>query len=96
MNTTTARLSAALFAAATLALSAHAAPPATSAKSGKMVTLYQAAECHMYFTPAQAKIYHYAYPDRRDKMIKVMVSPNTARTETAKTNAALMEGGQTF
>ncbi len=96
MNTTLSRLSTALLAAAALAVSAHAAPPAKPAASGKMVTLYQAAKCHMYYTPAQAKIYHYAYPDRKDKMTKVLVSPDVAKTETAKTNAALMEGGKTF
>jgi len=89
MNTTLARLSAALLAAATLALSAYAAPPAKPAKTGKMVTLYQAAKCHMYYTPAQAKIYHYACPDSKGKMTKVMVSPDVAKAEMAKTNAAL-------
>lgn len=96
MNTTLARLSGLLLAAATLALSAHAAPPAKTAKTGKMVTLYQAAKCHMYYTPAQAKIYHYACPDSHGKMTKVMVSPDVARTEMAKTNAALKAGDKPF
>ncbi len=89
MNITTARLAAALLAAATLAGAAHAATPAKMAKPGKMVTLYQAAKCHMYFTAAQAKTYHYACPDSKGKMTKVMVSPAVAKTEIAKTTAAL-------
>jgi len=89
MNTTLTRLPGVLLAAATLALSAHAAPPAKPAASGKMVTLYQAAKCHMYYTPAQANLYHYACPDSKGKMTKVMVSPAVAKAEIAKTNAAL-------
>ena len=96
MNTTPARLSALLLAAATLASAAHAAPPAPSAKPAKMVTLYQAAKCHMYYTPAQAKIYHYACPDSKGKMTKVMVAPSVAKVETAKTNAALKAGDKPF
>ena len=57
--------------------------------SSKMVSLYQADKCHMYFTPAQAKKYHYACPDSHGKMKPVKVSAAVAKTEIAKTNAAL-------
>lgn len=57
-----------------------------------MVTLYQADKCHMYYTPAQAKIYHHACPDSKGKMTKMMVAPGVAKAEMAKTNAALKAG----
>ena len=57
--------------------------------SGKMVSLYQADKCHMYFTAAQAKKYNYACPDSKGKMKMVKVSSAVAKTEMAKTNAAL-------
>lgn len=96
MNTTLARLSAALLAAAASAGLAHAATPAKPAMPAKMVTLYQAAKCHMYYTPAQAKIYHYACPDSKGKMTKVTVSPDVAKAGIAKTNAALKAGDKPF
>lgn len=96
MNTTLARLAAMVLAAATPAVPALAAPPARAAKPGKTVTLYQAAGGYLYFTPAQARLYHYAYPDRTDKMTKVLVSPNPAKAELAKTRAALMAGNKSF
>ena len=96
MTINTARLSAALLAAVTLAVSAHAATPAKTAKPAKMVSLYQAAKCHMYFTAAQAKTYHYACPDSKGKMTKVMVAPDVAKAEIAKTNAALAPAKKTM
>lgn len=90
MTLTFTRLVASAIAAGTLLTAAHAAPAKKMmAKSAKMVTLYQAAKCHMYFTPAQAKKYHYACPDSKGKMSKVMVSPMMAKTEIAKTNMML-------
>jgi hypothetical protein len=59
------------------------------ASHGKMVSLYQADKCHMYFTPAQAKKYSYACPDSHGKMKMVKVSSAVAKAEIAKTNAAL-------
>ena len=56
---------------------------------GKMVSLYQADKCHMYYTPAQAKKYGYACPDSHGKMKAVKVTPAVAKMEMAKTNAAL-------
>lgn len=52
---------------------------AVSAKPGQMVTLYQADKCHMYFTPAQAKIDHYACPDSKGKMHAVKMTPAAAK-----------------
>ena len=83
---------AAALAAALLSASAHAdAPKAMHGKmaSGKMVSLYQADKCHMYFTPAQAKKYSYACPDSHGKMKMVKVTSAVAKAEIAKTNAAL-------
>lgn len=57
--------------------------------SGKMVSLYQADRCHMYFTAAQAKQFKYACPDSMGKMKLVKVSSVVAAKELAKTNAAL-------
>jgi hypothetical protein len=68
-------------------MAAQAAPAAK--KSGKMVTMYQAAKCHMYFTPAQAKKYDYACPISKGKMAKVMVTPAVAKSGEAATNKAL-------
>lgn len=96
MTMLSSRLTAALLAAAACALPAHAAPPAPSAKAAPTVTLYQAAKCHMYYTPAQAKIYHYACPDSKGKMTKVTVSPAVAKAEMAKTDAALEAGDKSF
>jgi hypothetical protein len=78
---------AAALAAGLLAASAQAAP--SKAMSGKMVPLYQADKCHMYYTPAQAKKYGYACPDSKGKMKPVKVTPAVAKAELAKTNAAL-------
>ncbi len=96
MNTTTTPLSAALLVVAALAGAAQAATPAKTAKPAPMVTLYQAAKCHMYYTPRQAKIYRYVCPDSKGKMTKVMVTPSVAKTETAKTNALLKAGDKPF
>ena len=57
--------------------------------SGKMITLYQADKCHMYYTPAQAKMYHYACPASKGKMKMVKVTPAVAKMQMAKTSAAL-------
>lgn len=85
-----------ILAAGFLTVSAQAAPakamhskmkPAKT--SSKMVSLYQADKCHMYFTPAQAKKYSYACPDSHGKMKPVKVSAAVAKAEIAKTNAAL-------
>lgn len=78
--------------AASIFGSAQAAPAKTmhgKMASGKMVSLYQADKCHMYFTAAQAKKYNYACPDSKGKMKMVKVSAAVAKTEMAKTNAAL-------
>ena len=83
---------AAALAAGLLAASAQAAPPKTmhgKMASTKMVSLYQADKCHMYYTPAQAKKYSYACPDSKGKMKPVKVTPAVAKAELAKTNAAL-------
>ncbi len=83
-------------AAALLTVSAQAAPAKAmhgkmkpAKMSSKMVSLYQADKCHMYFTPAQAKKYSYACPDSHGKMKPVKVSPAVAKAQIAKTNAAL-------
>jgi predicted NUDIX family NTP pyrophosphohydrolase len=71
---------------------AQAAAPAAAkpaAKPGKMVTVYQAAKCHMYFSAAQAKKFNYACPDSKGKMKKVMVTPAVAKAGLAATNKAL-------
>jgi hypothetical protein len=54
------------------------------------VPMYQAAHCHMCFTPAQAKRYSYACPISNGKMSKIMVSPETAHAQESKTDKALM------
>ena len=75
-----------------LAASAQAAPPKAmphKAAPGKMVSLYQADKCHMYFTPAQAMKYSYACPDSKGKMKPVKVTAAVAKAEMAKTSAAL-------
>ena len=78
---------------ALISTAAHADAPkmmhGKMAAHGKMVSLYQADKCHMYFTPAQAKKYSYACPDSHGKMKMVKVSSAVAKTEIAKTNAAL-------
>jgi hypothetical protein len=48
-------------------------------KPAKMVTLYQADKCHMYFTPAQAKMDHYACPESKGKMHMVKMTPTAAK-----------------
>ncbi len=82
---------AAVLAAAVFASAASAAPMKSTApkSSGKMVTLYQADKCHMYYSAAQAKKYHYACPDSHGKMKKVTVSAAVAAKGLAATNAAL-------
>ena len=88
---------AAALAAGLLTASAQAAPAKTmhgkmahdKTMSGKMVSLYQADKCHMYYTPTQAKKYHYACPDSKGKMRPVKVTPAVAKAGLAKTNAAL-------
>ncbi len=83
-------LSAAALTLGVLAASAQAAPPkASKAAPGKMVSLYQADKCHMYYTPAQAKKYGYACPDSKGKMKPVKVTAAVAKAEIAKTDAAL-------
>lgn len=78
-----------------LALLPVAAPAAPAkmkmakTKPAKMVTLYQAAKCHMYFTAAQAKKYNYACPDSKGKMTKVSVTPAVAKAGIAATDKAL-------
>ncbi len=92
MTKSLATLTAAALAVGVLSVSAQAAPTkATPGKTaaGKMVSLYQADKCHMYFTPAQAKKYSYACPDSKGKMKPVKVTPAVAKAELAKTNAAL-------
>ena len=61
----------------------------TPKPSGKMVTLYLADRCHMYFTPAQAKKYSYACPDSKGKMKMVKVTPAVAKMQMAKTTAEM-------
>ena len=81
---------AAVLAAGVLMSGVSAAPMKAAPKtSSKMVTLYQADKCHMYFTPAQAKKYNYACPDSKGKMKMVKVSPAVAKMQIAKTDAAL-------
>ena len=76
----------AVLAAGAFTAAASAAPPKPG---GKMVTLYQADKCHMYYSAAQAKKYNYACPDSKGKMKKVTVSAAVAKAGLAQTNAAL-------
>jgi hypothetical protein len=69
--------------------SVPAAAKTVSHNTGKPIHMYQAAICHMYFTPAQAKKYHYACPISKGKMHPVMVSPAVAQRQSAKTEQAL-------
>lgn len=81
---------AAALAAGVLVAAVSAAPPKPAPRpAGKMVTLYQADRCRMYFSAAQAKKYNYACPDSRGKMKLVKVSAAVAKAGLAKTNAAL-------
>ncbi len=82
---------AAVLAAAVLAAAASAAPMKAAAPKagGKMVSLYQADKCHMYYSAAQAKHYNYTCPDSHGKMKKVTVSAAVAAKGLAATNAAL-------
>ena len=83
---------AAALAAASISGTAQAAPAKTvhaKVAPGKMVSLFQADRCHMYFTAAQAKQFKYACPDSMGKMKLVKVSSAVAKVELAKTNAAL-------
>lgn len=81
---------AAALAAAVFVPAVSAAPTKPAPKAGgKMVTLYQADKCHMYFSAAQAKKYSYACPDSKGKMKQVKVSAAAAKAGLAKTNAAL-------
>jgi hypothetical protein len=83
---------AAALVAASISGTAQAAPAKTmhgKMASGKMVSLYQADRCHMYFTAAQAKQFKYACPDSMGKMKMVKVSSAVAKMELAKTSAAL-------
>jgi PHP family Zn ribbon phosphoesterase len=82
---------AAVLTAAVIASAACAAPMKSAAPKagGKMVSLYQADKCHMYYSAAQAKKYNYACPDSHGKMRKVTVSAAVAAKGLAATNAAL-------
>jgi hypothetical protein len=88
MTKTLTAVTGAILAVGILTGAATAKPMA--AMKGKMVPMYQAAICHMYFTPAQAKMDHYACPISKGKMHKVMVSPAMAKMQMAKTNKAMM------
>jgi len=85
MTRKVAALTAALAAAGLATVQAAPAKPA----AGKMVTLYQADKCHMYFTAAQAKQYNYACPDSKGKMKMVKVTSAVAAKGLGATNAAL-------
>jgi hypothetical protein len=66
--------------AVALAAAVLAGPAAASKMAkGKMVTIYQAEKCHMYFTPKQAVKDHYACPISHGKMHKMMVSQTFAK-----------------
>lgn len=80
---------AAALAAALLVSAASAAPmKSTTAKTGsKMVTIYQADKCHMYYSAAQAKKFKYACPDSKGKMKMVKVSAAAAQMDLAKTKS---------
>ena len=82
---------AAVLTAGILIPSVSAAPMKTAAPktSSKMVTVYQADKCHMYFSAAQAKEYKYTCPDSKGKMKLVKVSAAVAAKGLAATNAAL-------
>ena len=81
---------AAVLIAGLLASAALAAPvKATPKPGGKMVSIYQADKCHMYYSAAQAKHYNYACPDSHGKMKLVKVSAAVASQGLAATNAAL-------
>ncbi len=83
-------LTAAALAAVALTASVQAAPAkAGKPAAGKMVSLYQADKCQMYFTPAQAKKLGYACPHSKGKMKPVQVTAAVAKAEIAKTTAEL-------
>ena len=79
-------LTAGIFVSAASAAPMKAALAKTNAK---MVTLYQADKCHMYYSAALAKKYHYVCPDSKGKMKLVKVSAAVAAKGLAATNAAL-------
>ncbi|MGI4788236.1 MAG: hypothetical protein ACRYFS_05240 [Janthinobacterium lividum] len=80
---------AAVLTAGVLVSAASAAPTkAAPAKVGsKMVTIYQADKCHMYYSVGQAKKFNYACPDSKGKMKMVKVSPAVAKMDLAKTKS---------
>ena len=78
-------LTAGIFVSAASAAPAKAAPKT----GGKMVSIYQADKCHMYYSTAQAKKYNYACPDSHGKMKMVKVPATVAAKGLAATNAAL-------
>ena len=55
----------------------------------KMVTMYQADKCHMYYTPAQYKQFKGACPASHGKMHKVMLTPAAAKAGMAATTKEL-------
>ena len=88
MNKAIATVATAILAAGVLGTSATAATGKMAPKA-KMVAMYQAEKCHMYFTTAQYKTYHGACPASHGKMHKVMVTPAQAKMEMAKTTKEL-------
>ena len=85
MNKAIAGLAAAVLAAGLLGASAQA----KMAPKAKMVTMYQADKCHMYFTAAQYKQFKGACPASHGKMHKVMLSPTAAKAGMAATSKEL-------
>ena len=70
MNKAIAGLAAAVLAAGLLGTSAQA----KMAPKGKMVKIYQAEKCHMYFSSKQAMADKYVCPDSHGKMHAMMVT----------------------
>ncbi len=70
---------------AALAAAVVAGPAAAKPMKPKMVAIYQAEKCHMYYSPAQAKSDHYACPASHGRMHKMMVTPAFAAKVLPKT-----------
>ncbi|MBV9849983.1 MAG: hypothetical protein JO250_09960 [Armatimonadetes bacterium] len=89
MNKAITGLTACVLALGVLGTSAFGAAPAK--KAGKMVAMYQAEKCHMYFTAAQYKQYHGACPVSHGKMHKAMLASNKVKAAMAATDKELTE-----
>ncbi len=78
--------------AAALAAAFVAGPATAKAMKPKMVMVYQAEKCHMYFSPTEAKHDHYVCAVSGGKMHMMMVTPAFAAKvlpKTTKTNGTM-------